>query len=469
MAEASFRDPLADLDLDALLQAVANGEALPDADLRGAASALIVRRRAQRLARQRYAEALWSFSSLEGFSPGDFAGSVKLLTALAARTIEVERTSVWLFGEGQAELRCLDLYERSAERHSTVPTLRRERYPTYFEACASSRVISAPDAETDPLTSEFAADYLRPQAIRSMLDTPIHYQGQIAGVLCIESVSERRDWSWDEQVFVASLGDLMSLLLEASKRFETELRLVEQRLELSTTQELSRQKSEFVQVVAHELRTPLTAVQGYLELLEEEPHEGQDAPAYVEGALGGVSSLKHLLEDLSDLAALETGQFKLLKTALDLGGTLADCVATLAPQAAAKRVTIWLDASQDLEVEADAQRVRQITLNLLTNALKFTPEGGEVRVRLSSSEGGATVEVSDKGPGIAPEDLERLFKRFSQLEAGRAKGGLGLGLSIAKALVTAHGGQMGVRTVPGEGSTFWYSLPLAGAGVPSAG
>lgn len=456
-----IRSPLDDQQLDAILRALAGGETPPEPALRALGATLLARRQDEADRRARYTEALVALANLEGFAPNDFPATIRLVTGVAARTLEVERASFWLFGENGARLNCLDLFTLSDGRHQAGPSLLRADYPAYFEAASHSRVIAAHDAETHPATHEFSASYLRPLRIVSMLDTPLHYQGAIAGVLCVESVGERREWTWDEQGFVASLGDLASLMLEASQRFEAELRVVEQRLARRKAEELNAQKTEFIQVVAHELRSPLTGVRGYVELLQDLPGLPGPAGEYAEAALNGVASLTRLLKDLSDLAALETGTFRLRCSEARLDDIVASALEVVGPQAAARRVELAPEPGASFTLTADALRVQQVLINLLTNALKFSTAGGRIRIRVLAEVEGALVEVQDEGPGIAQGDLGRLFQRFSQLPEGRSKGGLGLGLSIAKALVDAHGGRMGVRTIEGGGSTFWFTLPLA--------
>ncbi|MNR78932.1 Alkaline phosphatase synthesis sensor protein PhoR [compost metagenome] len=230
--------------------------------------------------------------------------------------------------------------------------------------------------------------------------------------------------------------------------------------------ELDRLKSNFVNSVSHELRTPLTSILGYAEFLED--RIGGDLTLtqqdFVHQIQASSNRLMRLLDDLLDFARMDAGTFILHVRAFDLRDKVAAIAASLRPQAEAAQLTLQTELPDGpLPIRGDAQRVGQVLINLINNAIKFTPPGGTIRVRTHPLEGGQGVrcEVVDTGPGIAEADLPKLFQRFSQV--GPQAAGSGLGLSISKALVEAHGGQIGVMSGLGRGATFWFTLP----GTPS--
>ena len=237
-------------------------------------------------------------------------------------------------------------------------------------------------------------------------------------------------------------------------------------------QELDRLKNNFVNSVSHELRTPLTSIMGYAEFLEDEiggPLSEQQVN-FVREILRGSRRLELLLNDLLDYARIEAGTFKLNLTEADFVARAIEVVDSLRPQAAATRIQLLMDFStESIDLTMDAQRIGQVLLNLLSNAVKFTPPEGRVTLRAKVVGDELVCEVADTGLGIAEEELPRLFQRFSQLRDGVRKGtGTGLGLSISKALVELHGGTIGVRSLIGEGSTFWFTLPLHPTPRPAA-
>jgi PAS domain S-box-containing protein len=252
---------------------------------------------------------------------------------------------------------------------------------------------------------------------------------------------------------------LIGIMRDITDLKQLQDRLTDQNRQL---QRVDRQKSEFVSALSHELRTPLTFIKGYVEFLEDriggELSATQDE--YVSAIQRGVERLERLVNDLLDFARMDAGTFKLIKDQGDLRETIQSTVALLQPVMAQARLEARVSLPDGpLPVCADRQRIGQVVANLVTNAIKFSPPHRAVEVRAWQAEGEVRCEIRDYGPGIAPDDSQRLFQRFSQLAAGAKRGGLGLGLSISKALVEAHGGNIGVHSQVGQGSTFWFTLP----------
>ena len=224
--------------------------------------------------------------------------------------------------------------------------------------------------------------------------------------------------------------------------------------------------------VAHELRTPLSVIRGKLEGVLDGVYPA--ASEHLEPVLEEIRLLTRLVEDLRLLALAEAGQLSLGKRAMDMGDLLRDAQVNFSPQAADRGVTLALDLPSELpKVMADWRRIAQVLGNLLTNALRHTPEGGCVTLSADvpalsiaeGSEGMVRVTVADTGTGIPTEDLPYIFERFWRGEKSRSRagGGTGLGLAIARQLVEMHGGAIGVESQVGQGTAFTFTLPIAEA------
>jgi PAS domain S-box-containing protein len=263
---------------------------------------------------------------------------------------------------------------------------------------------------------------------------------------------------------------LMGISMDVTELKQAYEEIAARTAELAKAKELDRLKSNFVNAVTHELRTPLTAIKGYAEFLED----GIGGPltpqqlGYVCELQLGAARLERLVDDLLDFARIEAGTFKLKIADADLTGKIHEAAGSLEPQAREAGLGLRVEVPEEpLEVPMDAQRIGQVLLNLVHNALKFTAAGGTITVRARVDGELVRCEVTDTGIGIASVDQDKLFRRFSQLDSGvRTGGGTGLGLSISKAIVEAHGGQIGVESQPGHGSTFWFTLPLKHREIP---
>lgn len=227
--------------------------------------------------------------------------------------------------------------------------------------------------------------------------------------------------------------------------------------------ELDRLKGDFLNTASHELRTPLSSILGFAEFLEEEL-SGPLTPSqmgYVTQIQEGGKRLARIIDDMLDFARLEAGSFRLSIEEADLREVIQHELESMRPQA--DDAGVALDArfpALPCPIAMDPRRVGQVLLNLVGNAIKFTPSGGTVQVSLSEEADGFRVEVRDTGIGIAKEHQPRLFEKFFQVDAShtREHGGTGLGLAISKALVEQHGGTIGVVSEARQGSTFWFTL-----------
>lgn len=231
--------------------------------------------------------------------------------------------------------------------------------------------------------------------------------------------------------------------------------------------ELDRLKDEFVALVSHELRTPLTSITGYLELVLADPALDAEHRRFLEVVERNSGRLLRLVSDLLLVAQIESGKLTLRAGEVDLAAVAAESVEALRPAADARGVELRLEAAPVPPLRGDRARLAQLLDNLVSNAVKFTEPGGHVLVALAQNGEGVRVAVSDDGIGIAPEDQRRLFDRFFRAEGAqeRAIGGTGLGLTIARAIAEAHGGELGLTSAVGEGTTFEVSLPLQSAGA----
>jgi PAS domain S-box-containing protein len=239
-----------------------------------------------------------------------------------------------------------------------------------------------------------------------------------------------------------------------------------QREQIETLRQSDTLKTQFINTLSHEFKTPLTIVTGAAELLSEGVI-GPVSPAqkdYLAKIRGAAKTLLHLVSDLLDMSQIQAGKLTLVRKPMSLPETLENALHLLTPLLDRKKLRLQREIPPGIpEIHADEQRLTQVLLNLLGNAIKFTPDGGEIRVTLSDAPGHVVCSIRDNGVGIAPEDLPKLFEAFVQLEAGQQAGGTGLGLGICKALIEAHGGEIGVESegAAGNGSHFWFRLPKA--------
>lgn len=228
--------------------------------------------------------------------------------------------------------------------------------------------------------------------------------------------------------------------------------------------EVERMKREFLQMISHDLRTPLTSIQLFLNLLAEGSY-GELAPRGVTKAMTANENARRLIKlvnDLLDIEKLESQKLELAKSPTAIGELIESAIASVKSFADKSSVSIE-SKSETIEVDADSDRVIQVLINLLGNAIKFSPPETSVRVKATLCNHAVRVEVTDEGRGVPAELQDKIFERFQQVrkEDETALKGTGLGLAICKLIVEQHGGTIGVESRNGEGSTFWFTLPEA--------
>ncbi len=299
----------------------------------------------------------------------------------------------------------------------------------------------------------------------------IHTGKPIAGQVERETYTGRPD-AWVSTTKMPLLDDegqiigTFGISRDVTAQVSAENMLARQASELSAQnerlRELDRLKDDFIAAVSHELRTPLTSIIGYIELLEEEGVDGPNTGRFAEVIGRNAEQLLRLVGDLLFLSRMRSGNLALELQGTDLAGAAAEAVAEARPDAQRKHIDLVLSAAEVPVFAADPGRVSQLLGCLLSNAVKFTGDGGSVTVGTGVADGQAVLTVTDTGTGIAADELGRIFERFYRTAAATRQvlPGTGLGLAIARAIVEAHNGSITVDSTEGQGSTFTVRLPL---------
>jgi signal transduction histidine kinase/DNA-binding response OmpR family regulator len=287
--------------------------------------------------------------------------------------------------------------------------------------------------------------------VRNMLAVPMIAESQTLGVLVL--MNKPGGFSDDDESFLAQYASQVAIAVHNSQLFEH-------------TKSLDRLKSEFVAVVSHEIRTPLTSVKGAVELLADDRYfpNTEQQTKLLTIAHANAERLLVLINDILDFSKLESASLPMSIQRQRIEPVVHQAAHNLRTMMEERRIHLEVLLSPEMpDLMLDANRVAQVLTNLLSNATKFSQSGGRIEITAEPWEGVVRVGVRDHGEGIAPQDLPKLFRKFSQVDssATRKAGGTGLGLVICKGIVEQHGGKIWVESTPGQGSTFYFTLPLA--------
>jgi signal transduction histidine kinase len=288
----------------------------------------------------------------------------------------------------------------------------------------------------------------------AVLTTPAGFN---LGTICVIDAKPRPS---PDALQLARLQKLANIVVD-----ELELRRAMRELEAArlATEHALAVKSEFLANMSHELRTPLTAILGYASLMQVR-HQLEPEPKRFAGRIEAASRrLLTTINDVLDFSKLEAGRFEIRPQPTDVRALTASVVGVLEQSAVAKGVSLTLDVAAETpaQVLIDPDRLAQVLTNLIGNGLKFTEAGSVAVTATYDADERLTVRITDTGPGMSPEQTSVLFQRFSQVDGSsrRTHGGTGLGLAISKGLVEAMGGEIGMETTLGLGSTFWFAAP----------
>lgn len=327
----------------------------------------------------------------------------------------------------------------------------RRRLAVTIESLRDALVVTAPGAGTVAMVNPVAGELVPELTVGARVD------GEGSPLPPLEAALNRES-------FVEHGGRILSVTAARLGTGEQDEGVVWTVRDTTERARLERAKSEFVATASHELRSPLTSIKGFVELLHRSP-ESMSARQreFVEIILRSTDRLAELVGHLLDVARIEADHVEIDRRPIDAGEAVREVAELMAPRIAEKKQTLSVHVAPRAGLAlADPDRLRQIVANLLTNAHLYTPEGGNIDIRVEPERAWVQIKVSDTGVGMTPEETSRVFERFFR---GRARDsqtpGSGLGLSIVKSLVELHGGQIELESEPGGGSTFRVMLPAA--------
>ena len=376
---------------------------------------------------------------------------LRKIVETAAELTDSEKSSILLQDSRTGELRFLTASGDQSDKLANIPV------PIEGSIAGAVLLSGEPliirDARTDPRHFDGVGQKIG-QEIRALLAVPLQVKEHCIGVL--EAMNKRDDVEFSQE----DVDTLMALGAQAAAAIENARLVGALRKAYERLGELDRLKSDFISIASHELRTPLSLILLYAAMLQEEL--GEKAGVQLDAVLRAATRLKGIIETMLNLRYLETGEMDLMPTRFDMRAEVQDTCEDY--EALAETAGLEMSAylpGEEMFIYADKEKVRVVLGNLLSNAVRFTPAGGHVRVALCRRGKDVEMSVVDTGIGIPQQDLERIFDRFYQVEDHliRRQGGMGLGLSIVKGLVDLHGGRVWAESVPGRGSRFIVILP----------
>ena len=393
-------------------------------------------------------------------SPTDVQPVLDAIAQSAARLFECN-TAIQMLEDGRIHLRAIAGFpeDKLEAVQNLYPLPLDPEHNIVSRSIALGRIVDLHDTEA-PEAPSGATALGRSAGFRAVSVVPLLREGSAIGGLSLTWRTPVPGLSDKQRALLRTFADQAVIAIENVRLFH-ELEDKSAQIEA-----VNRHKSEFLANMSHELRTPLNAILGFSEVLGEryfgELNEKQDE--YVRDIRGSGEHLLSLINDILDLSKVEAGKMELEPSDFDLPTTLENVATLVRERAQRHSIALKVDLAPGLgAIRADERKLKQIMLNLLSNAVKFTPDGGAITVAAKPVGQMVEVAVHDTGAGIAPEDQPMVFEEFKQVgsDTARRAEGTGLGLPLAKKFVELHGGEIRVKSKPGAGSTFRFTLSVA--------
>ncbi len=302
-------------------------------------------------------------------------------------------------------------------------------------------------ADSDLQDTPEGGEMLRAAGLRSMIVVPLLARGQNLGALTFATAASGPHYSSLDLAFAEEIAHRAALAIDNARLYQH-------------ATSATRTRDELIAAVSHDLKNPLATIVTTAELLARSEAPDEKRRRWVESLRKSADAMKHLIEDLLDIARIEAGRLTIEEQRCAVGALLAEALDLMQPLAQQKRLRIERQVpAQEVYVRCDRPRVLRVLSNLIGNSIKFTSEGGAITIRAELADREVRFSVTDTGSGIAADEVPHIFERFWQARK-TARLGAGLGLAIAKGIVEAHGGQIWAQSGAGKGSTFFFTLPL---------
>ncbi|RME82767.1 MAG: hypothetical protein D6775_10000 [Caldilineae bacterium] len=373
-----------------------------------------------------------------------------LLLAVASATLAVWRWQSAERSRKEVEEKCRQTQEEA--RISRVLCGRYDRYLQALDIITSHPLFLVDEARTILWSN---------QAAREVCTTEVEAGVPLANATDLYELIELVDAAWkDDLPHERQMSKGGAVYYAVARRLAGDPPLVALRLrDVTELQRLGRARRDFVANISHDLRTPIAAIQVMVETLQGTANLSEKRRRkLLAGIADQTETLQHLAQEMLDLSLIESGRMPLRLVSTPVEALIMPVVQRMQTQAEHKEIDIELDIRARRQALADVENVQRVLQNLLHNAIKFSPAGSKVLVGAVDVKDEVRLFVQDNGPGIAPEDIDRIFERFYKGDRTRSRSGTGLGLAIARHIVEGHGGRIWVESEYGEGATFYFSL-----------